>query len=298
MSLQIRRPGPAMRDRTTLRLGGSTLAEVLLHTDADLEHLTPLLATEGGRPLALGAGSNLLCADAKLPLVLFTVDNQRAPDMVPGENCVLVRAGAGLKLPVLLGWTGRNGLSGLENLTGIPGTLGGAVAMNAGSYGTCMADLITRIRIWTPEDGLTWVDAATCCFGYRSFSLGKDICKPGTFQLVWEVEIALQPSLPEKVRAAQRYTMTRKKNSQPVTAWSAGCVFKNPPEESAGKLLDKAGLRGKRLGDMAFSEMHANFLVNLGKGTASQALELLELGRTSVRERFGIAMETEVIVLS
>jgi UDP-N-acetylmuramate dehydrogenase len=287
-----------MRDRTTLRLGGKTLAEVLLRADDDLDHLPQLLATEGGRFLALGAGSNLLCSDEVLPLVLCTVANQRAPEMEPGENCVLVRAGAGLKFPVLLGWTSRNGLSGLENLTGIPGSVGGAVAMNAGSYGTSMTDVISRVRVWTPEKGLNWVDAADCCFGYRRFSLGEDMCSPEGFFLVWDVELRLQPSVPDKVRAAMRYTMARKRASQPVNAWSAGCVFKNPAEMSAGKLLDESGMRGKRLGGMAFSEMHANFLVNLGKGTASQALELLETGRTAVRDRFGIELETEVIVLS
>lgn len=286
-----------MRDRTTLRLGGTTLAELLLRADADLDHLAQLLVTEGGRFLALGAGSNLLCADGDLPLVLCSVGNVSEPEMEPGENCVLVRTGAGLKFPVLLGWTSRNGLSGLENLTGIPGSVGGAVAMNAGSYGTCMADVINRVRLWTPEEGLNWVDASACCFGYRRFSLGGEMCSPDPFYLVWEVELRLQPSLPDKVRAAMRYTMARKRVTQPVTAWSAGCVFKNPEGHRAGKLLDQAGMRGKRLGGMAFSELHANFLVNLGQGTASQALELLETGRAAVRDRFGIALETEVIVL-
>jgi UDP-N-acetylmuramate dehydrogenase len=297
MSFQVHRPGPAMRDRTTLRLGGATRAEAVLRVDADLEHLPELLRREDAAPLVLGAGSNLLCQDGDLPLLLLGVDNQRAPEARPGTDSVTVRLGAGIKLPVLLGWSGRNGLSGLENLTGIPGTVGGAVAMNAGSYGTCMADLVRRVRLWTPENGLDWVDADQCTFGYRFFAPPETVLEPGSPYVVWEVELELTPSLPDKVRAAMRYTMTRKKAAQPVTAWSAGCVFKNPAGQSAGRMLDQAGLRGKRLGEMAFSSLHANFLINLGRGTAAQALELLEMGRARVYERFGVTLETEVKVL-
>ncbi|SKA72386.1 UDP-N-acetylmuramate dehydrogenase [Paucidesulfovibrio gracilis DSM 16080] len=298
MRPRIRRPGPAMRDRTTLRLGGTTRAEAVLRADADLDMLPPLLHTEGASPLALGAGSNLLCADQELPLLLLTVDNQRAPEARPGDDHVTVRVGGGVKLPVLLGWCARNGLSGLENLTGIPGTVGGAVAMNAGSYGSNMADLVRRVRVWTPEAGLEWRNADQCRFDYRFFAPEPLDGDAPTFFLIWEAELALVPSLPDNVRAAMRYTMTRKKAAQPVTAWSAGCVFKNPENQSAGILLDKAGFRGLQQGGMAFSSLHANFLVNLGQGTAEQALELLEKARYAVYERFGVTLETEVRVIA
>ena len=235
--------------------------------------------------------------DGDLDLVLLKVENQREPVAEAKTEHVLVRVGGGVKLPHLMGWAARSGLSGLENLTGIPGSVGGAVAMNAGSYGTDMAAVLHRVRLWTPENGLNWVSATDCCFAYRRFSPDK-ACAPGGRFLVWEAEFTLQASQSDKVLAAMRYTMARKKATQPVTAKSAGCVFKNPEGESAGKLLDRAGLRGKRIGDMAFSDLHANFLVNLGKGRSADALELLDMGRSLVQERFGIRLETEVLLLS
>jgi len=203
------------------------------------------------------------------------------------------RCGAGARLPGLLGWAQKAGFTGLEGLTGVPGTVGGAVAMNAGSYGVEIGDLVTRVRVWSPTGGLVWVDRSQCDFGYRRFS---PLPVPGKC-LVWEVELALKESDPKGVRRAMRDVYEKKKATQPVTARTAGCVFKNPPEESAGRLLDRAGLKGVRLGHMAFSDMHANFLVNLGGCTAADALALMDMGRERVKEQFGITLEPEVIVL-
>ena len=165
--------------------------------------------------------------------------------------------------------------------------------MNAGSYGTEIGDLITRIRIWSPGQGLFWLDRDQCDFGYRHFApkipLGKG--------LVWQVELGLAEGQPKQVRKVMQENYERKKATQPVTARSAGCVFKNPEGTSAGLLLDKAGMKGARLGGMAFSEMHANFLVNTGNGTSEDALELIDQAREKVKEQFGIILDLEVIIL-
>ena len=288
---------PRLSERTTLRLGGPALAEAVLRSEAELDQLAVMLPGLGGHPLALGSGSNLLAGDAPLPLVLVRPANTTAPQVSKQGESALVRVGAGFSLPRLIGLCQRLGLSGLEPLTGIPGRVGGAVAMNAGSYGTETGALLSRIRLWTPEGGLIWRDAADCDFGYRHFN-----AKLGAhFSLVWEAEFRLAADAPAAIRARMETTYAKKKAVQPVTAKSAGCVFKNPTSatgvESAGKLLDQAGLRGKTLGGMGFSALHANFLVNLGHGTAAQALELLELGKSAVRARFGVELETEVVVL-
>jgi len=289
---------PRFSERTTLRLGGPALAEAVARVEADLDQLAEVLPALGGHPLALGAGSNLLAADGAHELVLVRPANDAAPVMEAKANGgVLLRVGSGFGLPRLLGLCQSLGLAGLEGLTGIPGKVGGAVAMNAGSYGVETGSALTRVRLWTLEGGLVWRTASACEFGYRHFDAGLG----GGFSLVWEAEFLLTQDAPAAVRARMEAVYAKKKANQPVTARSAGCVFKNPaglaPGMSAGKLLDEAGMRGKRLGGMAFSELHANFLVNLGGGTAAQALELMDFGRHAVRGRFGVELETEVVVL-
>lgn len=284
---------PRMSERTTLRLGGTALAEAVVFSEAGLDQLGKELPRLGGRPLALGAGSNLLAMEGQLPLVLVRPVNNAAPEISPLPGGAHVRVGAGFGLPRLIGLCQRLGLAGLESLTGIPGRVGGAVAMNAGSYGVETGALLRRIRLWTPEAGLFWRDAKDCTFGYRHFDTGTG----SGFSLIWEAEFLLASDAPQAIRQRMEATYAKKKASQPVTARSAGCVFKNPEGKSAGRLLDEAGMRGKALGGMAFSPVHANFLVNRGGGTAAQALELLEMGRSAVRAGAGVELELEVVVL-
>lgn len=293
MALDVQ-ANPRLAHLTTLRLGGRAMALAVARDERDLDELSALVERERGEPFALGRGSNLLAADYDLPLVLVAVKAAGEPTLVSEDGRrVVLRVGAGLAMPGLLRRLKQAGLSGLERLAGIPGSFGGAVAMNAGSYGVEIGRRLARIRLWTPARGAFWVAAADCAFGYRRFDprLG-----PG-FRLVLGAEIELERSSPDAVGGIMAETYAKKKQTQPVTAKSAGCVFKNPPGESAGRLLDLAGFRGRRLGGMGFSELHANFLVNLGRGTSAEALELLALARAGVRERFGLDLETEVVIL-
>jgi UDP-N-acetylmuramate dehydrogenase len=288
-------PGPVLAQRTTLRLGGPALAEIHLGSERALDELPGRLEELGGRPLALGHGSNVLAADGPLPVVLLRVPEGDRPEAVfsSGEETV-VRVGAGMGLPVLLSWCARHGLSGLEGLAGIPGGVGGAVAMNAGSFGTDMSRVLERVLLYSPCCGLRWAGRDDVRMGYRFFA-------PRTadrFFLVLGVELRLTRAEPEAVRAALDVTWARKRASQPLAAASAGCVFKNPEGAApAGRLLDEAGFKGRRLGGMAFSELHANFLVNLGGGTAAQAFELIQAAREAVAARSGVALELEVKVV-
>lgn len=293
MSFELIR-NPSLAERTTLGLGGTAEVEVILHEPHDLDALGEFLTRETLRPFVIGEGSNLLIRDGHLDLALIRVATQPGPirvEKVDGQ--FTVRCGAAQRLPGLLGWAQKAGLSGLENLTGIPGSVGGAVAMNAGSYGTEFGQVITRVRLWSPGQGLTWVDAEECVFSYRHFGCAGH----GGKSLVWEVELALTETSPKEVRSAMRDIYAKKKATQPVTAKSAGCIFKNPEGKSAGLLLDNAGMKNMRLGHMAFSDIHANFLINLGGGTAGQALELIDVARDAVQTKFGITLEAEVIIL-
>lgn len=285
---------PSLAERTTLGLGGTAEVEVVVHDERDLDELSEFLLRQTLRPFPIGEGSNLLAPDTHLDLGLIRTQETPGPERVEKiDDKLVVRCAASQRLPGFLGWAQKAGLTGLEGLAGIPGSIGGGVAMNAGSYGTEMKDVVSRIRIWSPAQGLMWVDASDCIFGYRHFSCPDTIGKA----LIWEVEFALAETNPKAVQAGMRDTYAKKRATQPVTAKSAGCVFKNPPDKSAGLLLDQAGMKGKTVGNMGFSDIHANFLVNLGGGTSTEAMELLEMGKAAVADKFDITLETEVIIL-
>lgn len=273
------------------------MAEVVVEHEQDLDVLNEALRALGGEPLVLGEGSNILAADHDLSVVLVRVlmFDQPREQHDKDSGSVLVRVPAGMRLPRLLGWLRTRGLSGLEELTGIPGSLGGAVAMNAGSYGRDMGQVLKRVLVWTPAEGVLWREFGQWRTGYRSFDSGV----LGRPVLILAAELCLRHDAPKAIQARMRQCYARKKATQPVTMASAGCVFKNPsPDQPAGRLLDQAGLRGMRLGSMAFSAQHANFLVNLGSGRSEDAFELLELARERVRDVFGLRLETEVRVVA
>lgn len=293
MALEVR-PGPRLAERTTLRLGGHALAEVVLTRPEDAAGLAETLAGLGGTPLILGGGSNLLVRDGELPLVVVSPRLVGEPEILRERfGCAIrVRVGAGVKLQRLVAWLATQGLAGLAGLVGVPGTVGGAVAGNAGSYGCDLGSVLARVLVWTPGEGLVWIGREGFSAGYRHFALS------GIAErfLVLAVEIDCQVDEPIDIRRTMIELVRRKRATQPIKAASAGCVFKNPVDVSAGKLLDAAGCRGRRLGNLAFSEIHANFLVNLGGGTGAEAFELIETAREAVRRRSGHELELEVRV--
>ncbi|MBG0775076.1 MAG: UDP-N-acetylmuramate dehydrogenase [Desulfovibrionaceae bacterium] len=297
MALVIEK-GPTLRERTTLRLGGRTLAEVGARTDADWDELPKALERLGGRPLVLGWGSNILACDGELPLVVVNPPAPVGPAPVgTREGAIVVRVGASVRLPLLLAWTASKGLAGLEGLAGIPGTVGGAVAMNAGSYGCEVGQCLSRVKLFSPSTGVGWIESDLFTCAYRSFAVLGPAARD-SFRVILEVEFTLMVGSPELLRKVMKECLARKTATQPVRAASAGCVFRNPaPGVSAGRLMDQAGLKGRSLGGMAFSELHANFLVNTGQGRSEHALELMDIARRVVREKFGHELETEVEVV-
>ncbi len=285
---------PLLSQRTTLRLGGTAIAELILENPADVAGLPDRLRALGGAPVIMGAGSNILAQDGDLPLVLVRPNFTRGPEVV-GESAgkVFVRAGAAVPLPRLLRFCATHGLAGLEGLVGIPGTVGGAVAMNAGSFGVETCRKIENIHIASNGE-VRVVVAQALQYSYRSLCIDD---KKNDF-IVLEATFGLTRTARDGISKCMRHNFFEKKSKQPVTAWSAGCVFKNPsPEMPAGKLLDQAGFKGKKMGGMAFSTLHANFMINEGKGSATAALALMQEAKEAVLERFGIALEPEVRII-
>lgn len=286
---------PCLARLTSIRLGGTGIAELRLETEEDVLLLEERRKQLGGRLFFLGAGTNILAAEGELPVVLVRCALPGEPEVVgERDGRVLVRAGAGVPLPRLLRFCAVRGLGGLEGLVGIPGSVGGAIAMNAGSFGCEVGPHLASVRFY---DGTRIREAGgeELSYGYRHMRMPGEaadyLVLSGTFSLTRKAK--------DDISLFMRHNFFEKKSKQPVTAWSAGCVYKNPaPDRSAGKLLEAAGFRGKALGGMMFSPLHANFLVNTGKGSAPAAFDLMRMAEEEVRRRFAIALEPEVRILS
>ena len=286
---------PSLADLTTLRLGGRAVALVCPESDEDVARLYETLAQLGGKPFMLGRGSNILAKDGELDVTLVRLCTEATPVFAgsAGEGQALVRVNAGCALPRLLAWCAARGFSGLEGLAGIPGEVGGALRMNAGSYGTSFTDRVAGVEIISPRTGRKQITREALQPAYRHTTLPDD----GEDVLILGVELALTVSTREAVLAAMRQHLRQKAATQPVRAHSAGCTFANPAGLSAGRLLDELGFRGKQLGGMAFSSMHANFLINLGNGTSAEALELIDRARETVWRERHIELHLEVRLL-
>ncbi|MDR2051330.1 MAG: UDP-N-acetylmuramate dehydrogenase [Deltaproteobacteria bacterium] len=292
---------PSLAELTSIRLGGEAIARVLAEDEASLDALPEVLAGLGGKAAILGQGSNILAHDGPLPLVLLELGEafrKREPRLLEETgNTARVTASAALPLPLFLNTLFRLGLGGLSGLSGIPGRLGGAIAMNAGSFGQEIGDRLRRVRLFTPELGIRILEEEDLDLGYRRFTLPPSLrCpEPGGWFLILGAEFLLPRQAPESIKAEMQSSLRRKAETQPLNLPSAGCVFKNPPGQKAGKLLEEAGFRGRSRGGLAFSSVHANFLVNTsGRGRADDAFALILEAREAVLARNGVLMETEV----
>lgn len=284
---------PSLSAITTLGLGGTCSLELTVSSRDDLAAMDDRIRELGLPVYVVGRGSNIFGLDGSHEAVLVRPAFTDGPAVLGDETAdggVLVSCGAGISLPVLLAFLREKGLSGMEGLAGIPGTVGGAVAMNAGSFGTSTAESLDSVEIWS-GGRLVRLTPDACETGYRHF---RPRGLAGSFLVVSAV-FRLSRSTSQDVAAGMQHNFQMKKSRQPITARSAGCVFRNPAcGVSAGALLERAGFRGRRKGSVALSEQHANFLVNLGGGTSAEALALLEEARTAVRAMAGVALDFEV----
>ena len=279
----ILRRGQSLAERTTFRIGGA--AEFFLDPpDEQAFSAACAAAARADLPVRiLGAGSNVLISDDGVPgIVISTVGLRNGPPEVSGP---VLRVLAGAMLAELVQWTARAGLRGLECLAGIPGTVGGAVRMNAGNGRGEISDRVTRFwcvdgygKIFERRRGqVRWAHRAT------------DIAEP-----IMAVELTLDRDRPAEIRRRLAEILAERRESQPVDVPTAGCFFKNPPGDFAGRLIERAGLKGERVGTACVSPKHANFIVNLGGATAADVLRLSMTVRERVRNRFGVLLENEV----
>ena len=290
------RSGAPLAPLTTFRVGGPAewLAEI--RSEDELEALASD-ASESGIPVSiLGGGSNVLVADAGVAGVVIrlhlTTIEQPASDRV--------RAGAGVTINGLVRWTIGRGLAALEAWAGTPGTVGGAIYGNAHWGGRNIGDSVAAVQVVTRDGRPSTIAGPDMEFGYDASRLQR------TGEILVSAEFRVTHADPDGLRTQARASLHYRKATQPLATPSAGCVFQNPaPHEtvpvgvprSAGALVDRAGLKGRRHGGARISDHHANFIVNDGGATGADIRALVELARTAVREQFGVVLRDEIVFL-
>lgn len=270
---------------TSFRLGGP--ADYLL-VPPDLDDLQRLLQQAHTQNIPihlLGGGTNLLVADSGIRGWVIKMSRQ-AGTLQRVENRIVV--GAGISLSQLIKKAVADGLSGLEGLYGIPGTVGGAVAQNAGAFGAAVSDCLVSITLMDETGSLRKCPREELDFSYRSGPLGDGN------QVIVEAVFQLKPDEPKLLEKTIKNIIQERKKKFPLSKPTAGCIFKNPSPDSAGKLIDRAGMKGVSIGGAMVSPIHANFIVNTDSARADDVYRLMRLIQEQVNNRFGILLEPEV----
>ena len=282
------RPDEPMARHTSLRVGGPADLLVSPETDAELALVARTAASAGVRVTVLGGGSNVLVGDGGVRGVVVKLGRGfRHVEWTSVEGGAQVRAGAAVHVGRLARAAVGRGLAGLEYAEGIPGTVGGALFMNAGAYGGELSATVDAAFGVSATGEAVMLDAATLAFRYRQTDLPADL-------IVTAVRFRLRAKAPEAVRARMAEVRERRLASQPQGSPSAGSVFKNPEGDHAGRLIEVAGLKGARIGRACISERHANFIVNEGGARACDVKALIDLAQRVVWERSGVWLEPEV----
>lgn len=283
-----------MHQLTTYKVGGPVEALWEARDLTTLKKVIRYLSLEGIPYNALGRGSNLLVKDEGIDGIIIRLKGSLAT-IKAGEKKSLVWAGGGVHLTDLMNWCRQRGMSGLEFLTGIPGTVGGAVAMNAGAFGQEINERIKALQFVLPGGTEVEMNRSELKFSYRRLQMEEG-------RLVTNACFRLDEDTPKAVFEKMGGFLKTRKQTQPLEYPNAGSVFKNPSgapfsTPGAGKLIEKAGLKGKRIGGAMVSEKHANFIVNDGGATAGDILMLMDLVRLEVKRMSGINLELEIRVL-
>ncbi len=274
---------------TTLGIGGSADWFAEPRDPKELKRLIETAAAENIPYRVLGKGSNLLVADQGVEGLVIRLLESRPPTVVRqwGNGRVWVEVEAGSPLVGLVRFAVRNQLRGLEFLAGIPGTAGGAWAMNAGSFGKEIQEVTVYLKTINARGKLTRKWKKDLSFGYRSLTL-----EPG--EIILSGGLSLTRGDGDEIRNQIRRLWARRRATQPLNLPSCGSVFKNPPGDFAGRLIEKVGLKGYGKGGARIAERHANFIVNTGQARSSEVLYLMNLARRRVKKQFGVLLQPEV----
>ncbi len=283
----------------SLRAGGRAAGLITLQTREELTGLLRQLRDLHLEYLLLGRGSNILVRPQGYSGIVIRLQGEftEIESLPSGSNSAdrpLIRVGAGCSLAALLAWCGRNGYGGLEFLAGIPGSVGGAVYMNAGAWGEAVGDYLAAIEFVDEQGGVQRLGRQDMVFSYRQTALktgllGKCVFLSATFYV--------ERVAGDKVRRRCQEYIAQRKTRQPGGVASAGSFFENPANDFAGRLIEAAGLKGARYGKAMVSPVHANFIVNTGGASAEDILGLMEYVQKEVTKQFNIQLKPEVQII-
>lgn len=277
-----------LASHTTFKIGGPADLFYTAKTEEEVIQVVNLARKNKIPFLILGNGSNLLISDKGFEGLVLKIKNYKLEIFGWNHNFKVV-SGAGVYLSDLLKFTIKNSLTGLEFLAGIPATVGGAIRGNAGAWRQNIGDKILKVKVLDKDGKILWVNQNECNFSYRESRFKK------SGEIVLEAEFLLEKDSQEKIKMNVKKYLLKRKN-QPKEP-SAGCIFINPKPLSAGELIERCGLKGKRIGDAQISPKHANFIVNLGRAKASEVMALIQLAKKKVKEKFGVDLKEEIVIV-
>ncbi|HXX15760.1 MAG TPA: UDP-N-acetylmuramate dehydrogenase [Candidatus Eremiobacteraceae bacterium] len=285
--LQVQlQPAVSLSALTSLCIGG-TSDLLRLNSHECIPELLKLLDENAVPHRFLGGGSNLLVMDGELPFVALQLA-QPDPDVAIDGNIATVDAAADLGKTVT--FCAKNNLGGMEGLIGVPGTVGGALRMNAGAYGTQIGSYVREVKLYRAiTRRLETLHDGEISFEYRHTSFAPD-------DMMLAVKLELPSKRYQEILQGIRICNEKRRASQPLGQKSAGCIFKNPPGASAGRMIDELALKGFSVGDARVSDRHANFFVNTGCATAQDMFRLIAYVRERVQHAYGVTLENEVVV--
>lgn len=275
---------PEMKEYTTFKVGGPAVAMVFPETEEQLIRLLRYLKKENIKYKVVGNGSNLIFSDKGFDGIIIKLDEFNTLSIKDND----ITVGAGYNLMRLSLKLSRSGYTGLEFASGIPGTIGGAVFMNAGAYQSDMGYITKSVKVVTPDLEIQTFSNKEMDFHYRTSFLKKHpdyICIEATLHLSYGSPKENMNLISERKK--------RRVESQPLSYPSAGSVFRNPKDISAWKLIEMAGFKGKKIGGAMVSEMHANFIINVGKAKASDIEELIKTIQKGVKEKYNVELIEE-----
>ncbi len=271
---------------TTYRIGGRADLFVTCHSYHALKRAIDVLTREEIPWVVLGKGSNLLVADEGYRGAVITLGREFQRTVVSDDGCTLT-VGAGAMLARVVNEALSKSLSGLEFAVGIPGTVGGAISMNAGTRDEWIGSRVRDVLTFCPGEGLKHYGHEDVFWGYRESGIPKN-------EIVLEAVLELAPADKIDVRNKMERLLTARKRAQPLGVASCGSVFRNPPDASVGKLIDDCGLKGFCIGGAEVSPVHANFIVNKGTASARDVVRVIQHVRSKVKEAYGVELQPEV----
>jgi UDP-N-acetylmuramate dehydrogenase len=291
-----------MSRHTSFRIGGPAEAYIEVQTAESLISLVSGLSCRKIPYHILGGGTNLIVTDAGISGVVIRLTSNRPVMTIENDDAsqTTVRVWAGTALGVLCSQAIRNGLKGMNFALGIPGTVGGAIRMNAGTALGSMADVVASVTVLFPNGQMETIGRDNLCFSYRRlrFPQTADENRAASGTVILSGCFVLSRSSATVLKQEAADLLKKRRQRQPVHLPSAGCIFKNPPAgKTAGELIDLCGWKGRSIGGAEISMKHANFIVNKGTASAADVLTLLENVRNSVFQNFNVHLETEVIVI-